>query len=373
MYYAIELLRVVESLHAAGFLHADIKHDNVLLRNGGNAWRDQRAAGRVLARYVALIDFGAPSTCVSTTRVAFVGDVKTEGFGARRWEGRPGRSSATRTRWQPPCTRCCTASTCAPAKGPAGTRSAEPLSRYQGRDLWTNFFSFLNAPTARWTTCRRSGGSGARSRTTWRRRVRAQGPRVRCARRWRCTTRRKPRRAGSDASRIRRDRVRTFETRAVARRDDATTRRRDDATTPYSFVHTRVLISYDTTVVTPYCANRSVIRLFSSPSDGSCRRASRHARRLRPHPRAPSAMDGGAGEHLPSLAASATRASPPRGPAPCRRARGGGSRRAPSRNLPALGAGAGASAARLSPGAGARRSAGSVSAPPPELHHLDRG
>jgi hypothetical protein len=60
MYYAIELLRVVENLHAAGFLHADIKPDNVLLLNGGDAWRDWagRRPGCWREKGVALIDFG---------------------------------------------------------------------------------------------------------------------------------------------------------------------------------------------------------------------------------------------------------------------------------------------------------------------------
>jgi len=33
MFYAVELLRAVEALHATGVLHADIKPDNILLRD----------------------------------------------------------------------------------------------------------------------------------------------------------------------------------------------------------------------------------------------------------------------------------------------------------------------------------------------------
>ena len=152
MYYAIELLRVVESLHAAGFLHADIKPDNVLLRNGGNAWRDWagRRPGCWREKGVALIDFGcAVDLRQYDPRVAFVGDVKTEGFRcAEMAEGRP---------WTFQCDTHQVAATVHAllhgkymrvAKGPGGYVPAEPLKRYWRRDLWTNFFSFLlNAPT----------------------------------------------------------------------------------------------------------------------------------------------------------------------------------------------------------------------------------
>jgi len=152
MYYAIELLRVVESLHAAGFLHADIKPDNVLLRNGGDAWRDWagRRPGCWREKGVALIDFGcAVDLRQYDPRVAFVGDVKTEGFRcAEMAEGRP---------WTFQCDTHQVAATVHAllhgkymrvAKGPGGYVPAEPLKRYWRRDLWTNFFSFLlNTPT----------------------------------------------------------------------------------------------------------------------------------------------------------------------------------------------------------------------------------
>ena len=152
MYYAIELLRVVESLHAAGFLHADIKPDNVLLRNGGDAWRNWagRRPGCWREKGVALIDFGcAVDLSQFDPRVAFVGDVRTEGFRcAEMVEGRP---------WTFQCDTHQVAATVHAllhgkymrvAKGPVGYVPAEPLKRYWRRDLWTSFFAqLLNAPT----------------------------------------------------------------------------------------------------------------------------------------------------------------------------------------------------------------------------------
>ena len=152
MYYAVELLRVVESLHAAGFLHADIKPDNVLLRNGGDAWRDWagRRPGCWREKGVALIDFGcAVDLAQYDPRVAFVGDVQTEGFRcAEMVEGRP---------WTFQCDTHQVAATVHAllhgkymrvVQGPGGYAPAEPLKRYWRRDLWTNFFAqLLNAPT----------------------------------------------------------------------------------------------------------------------------------------------------------------------------------------------------------------------------------
>ena len=120
MYYAVELLRVVENLHAAGFLHADIKPDNVLLRNGGDAWRDWagRRPGCWREKGVALIDFGcAVDLAQYDACVAFVGDVGTEGFRcAEMVEGRPWTFQCDTHQQPPPCTRFCTASTCASRK-----------------------------------------------------------------------------------------------------------------------------------------------------------------------------------------------------------------------------------------------------------------
>jgi serine/threonine protein kinase len=60
MFYAVELLRAVEAMHAAGILHCDIKPDNILLRDDNEAdatWAYSPAAG-FGGKGVELIDYG---------------------------------------------------------------------------------------------------------------------------------------------------------------------------------------------------------------------------------------------------------------------------------------------------------------------------
>ena len=60
MFYAIELLRAVEAMHAAGVLHCDIKPDNILLRDNDvsdSSWLYHPTQG-FGAKGVELIDYG---------------------------------------------------------------------------------------------------------------------------------------------------------------------------------------------------------------------------------------------------------------------------------------------------------------------------
>ena len=67
MYYAIEMLRIVEGIHKAGIIHGDIKPDNFLLRaeeqrgdgtmGPWSNWAAEGAAGWS-KRGLLLIDFG---------------------------------------------------------------------------------------------------------------------------------------------------------------------------------------------------------------------------------------------------------------------------------------------------------------------------
>lgn len=83
MFYAVELLRAVEALHATGMLHADIKPDNILLRDddeSDSSWEYKPGAGFGV-KGVELIDYG----CVIDTNMypsdtLFSGRSKTEAF-----------------------------------------------------------------------------------------------------------------------------------------------------------------------------------------------------------------------------------------------------------------------------------------------------
>ena len=83
MFYAIELIRAVEALHATGILHADIKPDNVLLRDNNesnSSWEYTPGAG-FGAKGMELIDYGcAIDTNMYPSSTLFSGRSKTEAF-----------------------------------------------------------------------------------------------------------------------------------------------------------------------------------------------------------------------------------------------------------------------------------------------------
>ena len=85
MFFAIELLRTVESLHKVGILHGDLKADNILVRLGQLA-DDQVWASKYLAdgsgawdaKGIALIDFGRGIDMKAfRPDVGFIADWKT--------------------------------------------------------------------------------------------------------------------------------------------------------------------------------------------------------------------------------------------------------------------------------------------------------
>ena len=83
-YVGIELLRCLETLHAARILHLDIKPDNVLLRLGGREWTEwapDSRGGDWGARGVSLIDFGCAIDLADyAADVSFAGSGGTEIF-----------------------------------------------------------------------------------------------------------------------------------------------------------------------------------------------------------------------------------------------------------------------------------------------------
>lgn len=83
MFYAVELLRAVEALHGTGVLHADIKPDNILLREddeSDTSWEYQPAAG-FGAKGVELIDYGcAIDRNLYPTNTLFSGRSNTQAF-----------------------------------------------------------------------------------------------------------------------------------------------------------------------------------------------------------------------------------------------------------------------------------------------------
>ena len=155
MYYAIELLRAMEAVHAAGVLHADVKPDNLIVRNGGEDWCDwaPHRPGAWKKKGLALIDFGrAVDLAEYPADATFVGDVMTEGFRcAEMTEGRA---------WTFQCDLHQIAATVhcllhgkymtVSRRGGGKVRPREPLKRYWRTDLWDAFFDeTLNGETRR--------------------------------------------------------------------------------------------------------------------------------------------------------------------------------------------------------------------------------
>jgi checkpoint serine/threonine-protein kinase len=87
VFFTIELLKLLDALHSAGFIHGDVKIDNCLLRleevvEGANAWAvvyDPTGANGWAYKGIRMIDFGrAIDTTFFTPGQQFVGDWPTD-------------------------------------------------------------------------------------------------------------------------------------------------------------------------------------------------------------------------------------------------------------------------------------------------------
>ena len=155
MYYAVEMLRLVEWIHGAGIVHADLKPDNLLLRNGGEDWCDWAAhrPGSWTQKGLALIDFGrAIDLTMYPEEAAFVGDAGAEAFRCiEMMHGKPWT-------YQADCYAIASTIHCLLygsymdvelTPGTTNTyRQRQPLRRYWKTELWEVVFDrLLNQPT----------------------------------------------------------------------------------------------------------------------------------------------------------------------------------------------------------------------------------
>lgn len=84
VYYTIEIMKVLESLHKAGIIHADIKPDNFLIRNDPCEQWDNwgtGAEGGWDTKGLVLIDYGRGiDTTVYPPNTRFTSDVGADTF-----------------------------------------------------------------------------------------------------------------------------------------------------------------------------------------------------------------------------------------------------------------------------------------------------
>ena len=165
-FFTIELLRLIEGLHAAGFIHGDLKIDNCLLRldavpgAGVAAWSgtyDPAGAGGWAHKGIRLIDFGrAIDARMFPPGQTFVAEWPTDARDcAEMRAGRPWTYQAdyfglAGIVYCMLYGKYIEAASVAPVPGaPPGTcRLATPFKRYWQTDLWTRLFDVLLNPCA---------------------------------------------------------------------------------------------------------------------------------------------------------------------------------------------------------------------------------
>lgn len=166
MFFAIELLRTVEALHAKQILHGDIKADNCLLRLDPSdeplsaQWRASGSGGWA-GRGVTLIDFGrAIDMRAFAPETQFIADWKTTAQDcAEMREGRPwtwqidyhglaGTLHCLLFGKYIETVRCDTGGLATAGKGGRRYRVRESLKRYWQTEIWAECFDVLLNPGA---------------------------------------------------------------------------------------------------------------------------------------------------------------------------------------------------------------------------------
>ena len=167
MFFAVELLRALDGLHRAGFVHGDVKIDNCLLRledvpGPASAWAaayDPAGAGGWACKGVTLIDFGrALDTRLWPPAQRFVADWPVDARDCpemrdgRPWTFEPDYFGLAGVVFCMLYGRYIDAA--AVARGPPGGadgdgryRLATPFKRYWQGELWTRLFDVLLNPT----------------------------------------------------------------------------------------------------------------------------------------------------------------------------------------------------------------------------------
>ena len=154
MYLTVELLRALEVLHAASFIHGDVKPDNVLLRLGGSQWEEWTPSrpGTWRERGIALIDFGRSIDLTAhAPGAAFMGDSGTENFRCVEMLSDKPWTFQADTFGVLGCVHVMLFGAYMEVdfdKGASRWRRREPLKRYMRTKLWEPLFdALLNVPS----------------------------------------------------------------------------------------------------------------------------------------------------------------------------------------------------------------------------------
>ncbi|EMD33530.1 hypothetical protein CERSUDRAFT_56896 [Gelatoporia subvermispora B] len=165
MFFAIELMRLLEGLHRAGFIHGDVKIDNCLLRledvpGPASAWDaayQPSGAGGWACKGIKFIDFGRTvDTRMFPAAQRFIAEWPTDARDCL--EMREGRPWTFQTDYFGLAGiiycmlygKYIEAASVARAQGPDGVpryKLAVPFKRYWQGDLWTRLFDVLLNPT----------------------------------------------------------------------------------------------------------------------------------------------------------------------------------------------------------------------------------